>query len=410
MGMMPRLARRNIWRHRRRTLLTASAIAFASAILVFMVTLQRSSYDTMIDYTLRLYHGHLQVQQDGYLDKPQIRNSIPNARATAARLRTFVGPEGGVSARAAGFALASSDTRSYGVEVIGVEAGHEGEVSTIPGLIKAGRFFLDDNAWEAVVGHVLARNFNVTPGQELTLLGTGRDGSVAATVVSVVGIFESGSAEMDRHLIQLPLGTFQDVFSMGDHAHSIVVRGRGLGQIEALKALLERALLSEGPLVIVSWEELIPGLKQVIQMDWASGWFLYASLIVIVTFSIMNTFIMSVLERTREFGIMLALGARPGLIVVLVLLESMWITVLGLAVGMIAGIGAVMYFHVHGFSYPGMEEMAAHFNLPAVVKLSPSLLSVTLGPCVILFVTWMAALYPALRIRRLKPADAMKAV
>lgn len=409
MGITLRLAWRNIWRHPRRTLLTLAAIAFAAAILVFMITLQLSSYDTMIDYTLRVYHGHLQVQPEGYLDKPQMRNTMPDARTLGSHLRKLTGL-GTVSVRAMGFALASSEARTYGVQVIGVETEYEGKVSTIPGLIKKGSFLSSDDAMEAVIGHVLARNLKLNVGEELTLLGTGRDGSVAATVVPVVGIFESGSAELDRHLVQLPLGTFQDVFSMGDHAHTIVVLGDSLEQLEDLMDAVRTGLPADSRLAVLGWEALIPGLKQAIQVDWASGWFLYLSLIIIVTFSILNTFLMSVLERTREFGIMLALGARPGRIGALVILESIWLTLLGLVVGVAIGTAVVVYFHIHGFSYPGMEELAAYYNLPAVIKMTLSPLSLTLGPAVIFFVTCAAALYPAFRIRLLKPVDAMRAV
>jgi len=409
MGITLRLSWRNIWRHPRRTLLTLSAIAFAAAILVFMVTLQLSSYDTMIDYTLRVYHGHLQVQPEGYLDKPQMRNTIPDARELGSHIRKLTG-SAAVSVRAVGFALASSKARSYGVQVIGVETENEGKVSTIPGLIKNGRFLSSDDAQEAVIGSVLARNLKLNVGEELILLGTGKDGSMAATVVPVVGIFESGSADLDRHMVQLPLGTFQDVFSMGDHGHSIVVTGESLEQLDGLIDTVRAGLPTDSHLVVLSWEALIPGLKQAIQMDWASGWFLYLSLIIIVTFSILNTFLMSVLERTREFGIMLALGARPGRIGGLVMLESIWLTLLGLAVGVAVGTVVVFYFHIHGFSYPGMEEIAAYYNLPAVITMTLSPLSLTLGPAVILIVTCAAALYPALRIRMLKPVDAMRAV
>lgn len=197
---------------------------------------------------------------------------------------------------------------------------------------------------------------------------------------------------------------------MGDHGHSIVVAGESLEQLDGLIDTVRAGLPTDSHLVVLSWEALIPGLKQAIQMDWASGWFLYLSLIIIVTFSILNTFLMSVLERTREFGIMLALGARPGRIGGLVMLESIWLTLLGLAVGVAVGTVVVFYFHIHGFSYPGMEEIAAYYNLPAVITMTLSPLSLTLGPAVILIVTCAAALYPALRIRMLKPVDAMRAV
>jgi ABC-type lipoprotein release transport system permease subunit len=122
MGILPRLAWRNLWRHKRRTWLTASAIAFAATLLVFMISLQLGAYDMFIDVSLRVFTGQMQVQREGYKEKPQMRSTVPKAAALAARLRQAIGVDA-VAARAQGFALASSATRSYGVPVIGVEPG-----------------------------------------------------------------------------------------------------------------------------------------------------------------------------------------------------------------------------------------------------------------------------------------------
>ncbi|HKQ30292.1 MAG TPA: ABC transporter permease, partial [Burkholderiales bacterium] len=206
MGLLLRLAWRNLWRHKRRTWLTVSAIAFASGLLVFMITVQLGAYDMIVDNTLRVFIGQMQVQRDGYLDKPQMHNSIPRARTLAEQLRKGTGLSA-ITVRANGFALAASSTRSYGVPVVGVEPMQESAVSTIPGLIKQGRYLGSPNAAEIVVGAALARNLQLKLGDELTLLGGGRDGSVAAAVLPIVGIFESGTPDLDRQLVQMPLET-----------------------------------------------------------------------------------------------------------------------------------------------------------------------------------------------------------
>ncbi|KPK68383.1 MAG: hypothetical protein AMJ84_11230 [Acidithiobacillales bacterium SM23_46] len=425
MGITLRFAWRNLWRHPRRTWLTASAIAFSATLLVFMITLQLGAYDLMIDTSLRVYTGQLQVQRTGYLDKPQIRSTIPEAASLAARLRGAGFPAVATRAqgfalassgsrsygvRAQGFALASSGSRSYGVPVVGVEPAHEKEVSTIPGRVTEGRYLSDVRAQEAVIGATLARNLKVKLGDELTLLGSGKDGSVAATIVPVVGIFESGNPELDRHFVQLPLATFQDVFSMGSDAHAIVLSGLDLRTLAQAATRVEARLPKDQDLVLRHWEELLPGIKEAIQADMVQNWFTYIVLIVVVTFSILNTFLMSVLERTREFGVMLALGASPYRIGSLVMLESTLLALLGILIGMGCGSGLAVYFHFEGFTFPGMAELYGQFGLPGVIHSKLSFATLTLGPAVIFVFTVAAALYPALRIRRLTPVEAIHAV
>lgn len=414
MDLLLRLAWRNLWRQARRTWLTASAIAFSSMLLVFMISLQLGAYDMFVDNALRVFTGQMQIQRAGYRDRPQMRLSIPQARALAAELRRATGIEA-IATRAQGFALAATAARSYGVSVIGVEPAYEPRLSTLPRLIRAGRYLSAVNAQEAVVGARLARNLRLAVGDELTLLGSGRDGSVAATVLPVVGIFESGNPELDRSLVQIPLATFQEVFSMGEEAHVIAVSGPSL---EAMADTYRRvaaalpaaaAAAARGDLVLLDWEQLLPGFKQLIQADMVQNWFTYIVLIVVVTFSILNTFLMSVLERTREFGIMLALGATPLKIGGLVLLESVLLTALGLAIGVGAGAAIAGYFYFEGFTFPGLKEIHAQFGLPGVITPKISFVTLTLGPAVIFAFTVTAALYPALFIRRLRPVEAMHA-
>ncbi|MEK8019151.1 MAG: ABC transporter permease, partial [Candidatus Parabeggiatoa sp.] len=182
--MILRLAWRNIWRHPRRSGLTIAAIAFAAFLLVFMITLQLGSYDMMIENNLSVLTGHFQVQREGYLDKPKMRSTIAQAQSLAETLRKINGILD-ITVRANGFALVASEQRTYGTQIIGVETAHEGKVSTIPGRIQSGQFLSSDNAQEVIIGQALARNLKVKVGDELTFLGSGRDGSIAATVLPI---------------------------------------------------------------------------------------------------------------------------------------------------------------------------------------------------------------------------------
>ncbi len=408
-----RMAWRNLWRHKRRTWLTIGAMIFSNLLLVFLISLQFGSYRMMIDNTLKTYTGHLQVQHKEYNDNPKIRNSFQDIVPLADKVRKQLGSAGitaWVAARGVAFAMTSSEQRSYGLQIIGVEPQYEVNVSTLPGLVNKGRYFTDFNAEEIVIGSVLARNLRVDIGDELTLLGSGRDGSFAAGVVIVTGIFDSGNADVDRSMAQLPLGYFQSLFSMGGQGHNIVINAEDLTLVSALQNEVSSILGEREELSLLDWNRLQPGLQQAIQADMASAWFMYIILIVLVAFSVLNTQLMSVLERTREFGIMMALGLKPARLGTLVFTETFIMSSLGLAIGAALGTALAWYLSIVGFTYPGMEEMAGKFNLPDRIYPTLSLLSIFLGPGIVFLCSLLASLYPALRLFFLQPVSAMRAV
>ena len=409
MNITLRLAWRNLWRHKRRTWLTVGAMIFSNLLLVFMISLQLGSYEMMIDNTLKSYTGHMQVQRVDYLDDPKMRYSFNSIVPLAEDLRKQLASDR-IAARGVAFAMTSSEQRSYGLQIIGVEPNHEPKVSTLPGLIKKGQYFTDLNAEQIIIGRVLARNLRVDIGDELTLLGSGRDGSFAAGVVTVRAIFESGNTDLDRRMAQLPLGYFQTLFSMGGHGHNIVINSTDLSTAPILVQKVSQILQTRDELTVLDWTRLLPGLQQAIQADMTSAWFMYAVLIVLVAFSVLNTQLMSVLERTREFGTMMALGLKPARLGTLVVTETFVMSTLGLAIG--AGLGALLSYYISnvGFSYPGMEEMAGKFNLPDKMYPSLSLVSILLGPGIVFICSLLASIYPALRLFFLQPVSAMRAV
>jgi ABC-type lipoprotein release transport system permease subunit len=403
------MAWRNLWRHKRRTWLTVGAMIFSNLILVFAISLQFGSYQMMIDNTLKAYTGHLQIQRDGYNDEPKMRSSIEGIIPLANSVRQHL-DSNHIAARGVAFAMTSSEERSYGLQLIGVEPEFEVNVSSLPGLIKQGQYFSDSNAAEIVIGSVLARNLRVNIGDELTLLGSGHDGEFAAGIVNVAGIFESGTADIDRSMAQLPIGYFQDLFGMDGRGHNIVINGHDLSQVPLIQQDLQAMLRDRSELVVLEWDKLQPGLKQAIQADLASAWFMYGVLIILVAFSVLNTQLMSVLERTREFGVMMALGVKPTRLGALVMTETALMSGLGLAIGAALGFMLTYYLSIVGFSYPGMEEMAAQFNLPDRMYPSLSVLSIMLGPGIIFTFSLLASIYPAVRLFFLQPVSAMRAV
>ncbi len=403
------LAWRNLWRHKRRTWLTVGAMIFSNFLLVFMIAVQFGSYDMMIENSLKAFSGHIQIAHPGYAASPKMRSVLPDVQTLAKGIRAQW-PETLVSARAESFALASSETRSLGIQVAGVDPVYEPLISTIPGLIKKGRYLSDDALDQIIIGAKLAKNLQVDIGDELTLVGSGLDGSFAAMVVSVVGIFESGIAELDRMVGHMPLAAFQEHFSMQAAGHSVIVNAPNISLTDEYLADIT---LFEGMgdgVEILTWDARHPEIRQAIQSDMISAWFMYAVLVILVSFSVLNTQLMSVLERTREFGIMMAIGLRSGRLARLVFVETFFMALLGFLIGSFIGACVVGYLHNVGFSFPGMSEMAAQYNLPERMYPSLSPLAIFLGPFVVFVGSMLAAIYPAARLSFLQPISAMRAV
>ena len=412
MSIETKMAWRNVWRNPRRTTLTVCAIMFASVLLVFMLSFQFGSYETMINTSVKISTGHLQIQAEKYLEKKSIRNVIAEPGKITAILKSI--PEvAAYTLRAQAFSLVSSKDRTYGAVVTGIEPEREATVSRIKKLIREGNFLNGQDVNQAVVGRLLAQNLRATIGDELTLLGQGRDGSIAASVVQVKGIFSSGIDEFDRSVLQIPLSTFQEIFSMGNTAHEVVVIAKSLSDVSGIKAKIQAALSGLGKgksLRVLDWQELMPGLRQAIEMDLVSGLIFYGLLIIVVAFSILNTFLMAIFERKKEFGVMTAIGTTPRRLTKVLLIESMSMTLIGIAIGIILGSGVTYYFQIHGIDFAAGSELLSQFGITGRIYPKLSLLSISIGPLMVLFFTFIAALYPALKIRRLRPVEAMAAI
>ena len=414
MGINLKMAWRNIWRNPRRTILTVMAIAFACVLLVFMLSFQLAGYDTMINSSVKIHTGHIQIQARGYEEKKNIRLTI-NEPDDLEPLVEGLPEVSAYTFRGRGFALVSSRDRSYGVMIEGVDPRNEARVSTLADIIQQGDYLSADSLGSgmagALIGRILARNLKVGVGDELTILGQARDGSVAATVVRIKGIYASGMEAFDRSAIQIPLVEFQSVFNMGPAVHEMVILTRSLKDVALVKEKLSAqlaAIKNQPELIALDWETLIPGLKQAIEIDLVSGLIFYVILILVVAFSILNTFLMAIMERTHEFGIMMAVGTKPGRLMQLVLAESTFMTMVGVVGGIVIGCLLTLFFSTRGIDLGGSSEMLRQFGIPSRLYPQLSLLSVVTGPLAVLVITLIAALYPALKIRRLTPVEALR--
>ncbi|MDA3917258.1 MAG: ABC transporter permease [Deltaproteobacteria bacterium] len=406
-----KMAFRNIWRSPVRTILTLSAIAFAAIILVFMVSFQLGSYEIMVNSSVKIYTGHIRIQAEGYREKRNMRFVISSPERIAKTVEKIEEIKS-YSFRANGFSLVSSENRARGVLVTGIDPEGEAEISTISGLIRKGEYLAPGDRDKVLIGRLLARNLKVGINDELTILGQGKDGSIAAGIVTVKGIFSSGIDDFDRSTVQVPLSYFNDLFYMDGAVHEIVCTADSLFDVNKIKRLL-KANLSEKKqkkVVVLDWKELLPGLVQGIQLDLASAAIFYFILVLVVAFSILNTFLMAILERTKEFGVMLALGVKPNRLFKLVLMESSFLTLTGVITGVVVGCAITFWFQTHGIDLAGASEILKEYGMSGIVYPKLSIVSALAGPLLVFVITICAALYPAFKVKKLVPVDAIRSI
>ena len=404
-GLAAAVAWRNLWRNRRRTWLAVGGVAFATALVQFSMSMQVGGYAAQIEAATDFFVGHVQIQRSDYLEQGRIEQTLAGATALVRRLEAR--PEVLAAApRVEAFALASVEERSFGVQVLGVDATRERRTVGFLRRIAEGRMAAGPD--EVVLGSALARNLGAGLGDEVVVLGAGKEGGVAALAASVSGIFDSGILELDRSLMLAPINAVQSAFGLGDEAHSLVLRGAD----PLAGAELVHALNSELPLGAQArnWDAVLPDLRQGIELDRLGSVFLYAIIIVVVTFSVVNTFIMTVFERTREFGLLRAIGMRPGALIGMVQLEALCIWLLGVAVALALMVPVIGWLSRYGL-HLGEEISAVGSNLFLPDRIHPRLswaVALT-APAIMLGGVQLAALAPALRIRRLQPVAALRA-
>ncbi len=403
--LIVRIGWRNLWRNRRRTFLTTGGIAFAVFLVVSFMALQLGQYDVMEENATSLLTGHVQVQHAHYPEDSRFEETIEHASQVLETVRATPGVVA-VAPRVEAFALTSVNERSFGAQVLGVDIAAEQQTVRFVRMLASGHTL--QGPQEAVLGTVLAKNLGASLGDEVVVLGAGKEGGVAALVFTVVGLLETGMADLDRALLLAPLPEVQAGFGLDDEVHTLAIRVDDLHRSQQVVRRLRAAL--PATLTVRNWDQVLPELRQGIEVDKMGGRIMYGIIMALVVFSAINSFIMTVFERTREFGMLLAIGMRPGHIMGMIQWEALFVSLLGIAIGLALASGLTLWLmNVGIYLGEGMQEYARQFYMPDRMYPAFSWEAMTVAPLVMLVGTQIAALLPSLRIRRLKAADALRA-
>ena len=363
------MAWRNLWRVPRRTWLTAGGVGFAILLVVFTRSLQIGAVDTMLEVGTAQLTGHAQVQHPDYLDDPRMRSTVPGLAALTETLAGHPDVQA-VAPRGMGFALVSegSGERSFGGQVVGIDPAVEFATlarKALPGGRPAER------VGESFMGSKLARNLGVAPGDDIIVLGTGKAGSVAAMALTLVGLFESGIPDLDRGFLMVHFDDFAEAFGLKDEAHAIAVLTGDPQDARAFAADLATMIVPlDGNVAVRPWQELMPEIEQVVVGEIGGSALFAVFLLVIVTFAVVSTFVMTVFERTAEFGMLKAIGMAPSAIFRMVQLEGLWMSLMGAALGLVSSLAIVYVIAIEGIpvsAFGDFDDMMDRFFVPDVI-------------------------------------------
>ena len=389
------MAWRNTWRNKRRTLITVSAVVFAVSIAVFSWCIALGEHEQMINDALRLFPGHVQVHAKGYWEDKTIYNSFEPPEELMAALSKDERVRA-VTTRLSVDSLISSDTNTSGVVLVGVDP--ETEFSEIRNKIIEGEFLVSGDIQSIVVGESLARSLKVSIGDELVILTQAYDGSIGAQIFNISGIFRGSSVEFDRGIALVNLEAAQYLLSMQGLVTELTIMLKEDRDTNDVSGEIGSQLDPEA-YEVMPWEDLIPDLVQFVELDNIFGYIYYFMILIVVIFGIMNTILMAVMERYREFGVMMALGTKPKKIVSLILSESAMIALVGIAIGNLLGFAVSYYYTQVPIDLSAYSKSMESFGINPLLyaKIYPFVFYIT--DLIILAATLLSAVYPAVRPR-----------
>lgn len=411
----PRLATmawRNLWRNRRRTLITLSSIAFGVLLAVLFTGIGDASFAQMIDQSARLGGGHVIVQHPDHAEAHSLTKTVRGAGEL--RQRALAVPDVARAVpRVAGPAMLSTSTNSTGVLVMGVDPEVEDERTL--GLLAAldeGAFFAGGDDKGVILGATLAENLGVTLGKKVVFTVTDKRGEIASALSRVSGIVRTGSPSIDGGICLLPIDSLRAILGYEpDEATQLAVFVDGHRSAPTVAGRLRADTPAD--VAVLTWDEAQPDLAGFIGMKQVSTVILEGIITILIAAGIFNTLFVSVMERLREFGIMSALGFSSRQLFTLVMWESFWLATCGLALGVAATAYPYYYLSTTGLD---ISEMVTEQVEVVGVAVEPILHVELYGPhaaliaAAIVLATMSAGLYPALRAGRVAPVDTIRIV
>ena len=404
--MLVRLAWRNVMRNRRRSVITMLSIAIGLAALTFLWGALDGQNRAMIENTTRYLASDVQVHIRGYHDDPSLDLAIAEATPVAQTIARD--PDVVASAvRLEGKALASRGDKARGVLMVGVSPQEEARVTSLFKAVVRGTPLRPTDSTGVLVGVKLAESLGLGLGDELVLVGQAHDGSLSSARVPVRGIFRTNIDEYDGYVAVMPLGAVREFLAAPNGATSVALRLTDRDRLDVVAPRLQAALGQRYE--VVGWPTLLPLVVTSARFHEVVGYLIVTIFFAIVAAGVANPVLMAVLERTREFGVMLAVGMSPSRLLRLVLVEALLLGALGVLVGNVIGLATTLYFGRAGIDLTAFQAGLSVMQGAADILRPVARVERSLTMSAIVFaIACLVALYPAARAARLDPVNAIR--
>lgn len=407
--MLKKLAWRNIWRNKRRSLLTIGSVAFAVFFSVFMQSIQKGAWDHMLDNVVNFYYGYAQVHKAGYWEDQSLDESMVLNEELRTKILEIDGIEA-IAPRLESFALASVGEHTKGVLVVGTEADSEDNLTKLSEHITEGQYWTD-NSKSVLVAEGVADQLNLSLGDTIILLSQGYHGANAAGKYPIDGLLKFGSPELNKRMVYLPFKEAEHFFAADGLASSIALKIDNKDLVPGILSALDQQLDTTAYKAI-GWQNMIPELVEAKELDAAGNYLVLLVLYLIIAFGIFGTILMMVRERLYEFGVLLGIGMRRLQLSTIVWLEIVLLGLLGALVGMAIAFPMVYYVNQHPIDLTIMgEEAVETYEKFGMEPILPTVIdpSIFFSQALIIFiVTSILAMYAFWKIRSLDPIGAMR--
>jgi ABC-type lipoprotein release transport system permease subunit len=402
MGIL-KMAWRNLWRHRRRSVVTIAAMTLSLFVLILYTGLVEGYLDNMEGNILDLEVGDVQAHEGDYLNRPSIYTRIEEPETLVDTLES----EGyHASARLLGGGLVAAGDSSAGASFRGVDVARDARVSKINRHVSRGEWLDPSEPKGVVLGRRLAQTLDVDTGDELVFLSQATDGTTANDLFEVRGVLLSVGEGTDRSGVFMTAASFREFFALADGAHQIIMRRAGdqelddvAGAVRAMRASLD----------VKTWRELMPTMASIIDSTRAMVQIVFYVVYVVIAILVLNAMLMAVFERIREFGVMKAIGVTPATVLGIILAEAALQTGIAIGIGLALSVPGLWYLTHVGIdtgAMGGMTLMGVAFNQIWYAIVTPHTFW---GPVIALVVmVALAVVYPALKAARLGPLEAMR--
>ncbi len=407
--MLTKLAWRNIWRNKRRSILTIGSVAFAVFFSVFMQSIQKGAWDHMLNNVVNFYYGYAQVHKAGYWDNQSLDESLPLNADFIQELKDIDGIQD-VAPRLESFALASVGERTKGVLVIGTEAEAENNLTKLADHIVAGQYWTK-NSQKVLVAEGVAKQLEISVGDTIILLSQGYHGANAAGKYAIEGLLRFGSPELNKRMVYMPYSQATYFFGADQRATSLALKINSKDELPTVLTALNEQL-DTSVYEIMRWESMMPELVEAKELDTAGNLLVLGVLYLIIIFGIFGTILMMLRERLYEFGVLLGIGMRRIQLGFTIWLEVVLLGFLGVLTGMAIAFPLVYYVKENPIDLSSMGEEAVEAYekfgmepvLPAIID--PEIFITQ--AIIVFFFTSFLGIYAFWKIRSLNPIQAMR--